>query len=729
MRMSGGVFGEYSAPKSHRARSETFRAKSTALSSSTRATATEIDFKKELINVWPLFYRSGDYTSVMWPVIDHDPYGMAVRPFYNHEGDEYSILFPLCAWNPVAGDGWFLTSWWNFKPKRTSFTILPFAHYTRTANEGDLWVTPLFRRTWSPRPLTRANRSRGFRTMALLAYYGETERKDAGGNDWIFESGDKWTEIRQELQYRFDGTDKPLPRDRAALTRFQDAAYAALPTVTRREWGFFPLLSVAHEPGKSQEKGPLRLFRRDARETGTEWDLLWKIGASYESGRVDLSRGIPWSNRSAHRTIKLPPLLSWFRHERHYHPDAHAKLDALRRLKNRSNPYDSVSFEERLPALRDDLKIIDPSLEFPRTVVGRRTLGLYVSDLARGLDYPSVDVYEGGVLPLFNYEFSDAETSWNSPILLTGRSVRGGGESSFWSVPLLTYVSRSPTKDVTTFAGPIGWYAKNTRGTRADKRVFGRDVQWAPEREMVAFEDDYALLGLYYHGRDSFQIVREGASLDDVEFVRTSLLRHAGIVDGHRRWRERLDTTRRQLAERKTPTRLDELRKAVAEEEARLEGERFDAEAARYATVTQEVRRLCAKLGFALPAVLPESKEAMATLAEKFVAAHTELRSIEDYGNGLFYRREVRSNGDRTWHWLHGLAGGERRGAREEMHVLHFIYRSRRDGNKSEKTIFPFVSIQKDGDDARWSFLWRFFAYERKDGKCRGSFLFIPFGD
>ena len=47
-----------------------------------------------LINLWPFFYRNNLYTSVFWPMIDSDPYGFAVRPFYNQEGNEYSILFP-----------------------------------------------------------------------------------------------------------------------------------------------------------------------------------------------------------------------------------------------------------------------------------------------------------------------------------------------------------------------------------------------------------------------------------------------------------------------------------------------------------------------------------------------------------------------------------------------------------------------------------------------------------
>lgn len=65
------------------------------------------------VNAWPLFARNNRYYSVLWPVFDSDPYGMAVRPFFNQEGHDYSVLFPLSAWNNCDGDGWVLTGFWN----------------------------------------------------------------------------------------------------------------------------------------------------------------------------------------------------------------------------------------------------------------------------------------------------------------------------------------------------------------------------------------------------------------------------------------------------------------------------------------------------------------------------------------------------------------------------------------------------------------------------------------
>lgn len=65
------------------------------------------------LNLWPLAYRDGKSTSVLWPVIDWDDRGFAVRPFYNREGRDQSVLFPLSAWNASKGQGWVTPVYWS----------------------------------------------------------------------------------------------------------------------------------------------------------------------------------------------------------------------------------------------------------------------------------------------------------------------------------------------------------------------------------------------------------------------------------------------------------------------------------------------------------------------------------------------------------------------------------------------------------------------------------------
>ena len=75
----------------------------------------KLNYDESQVNLWPLFYNKGNFNSVLWPLIDSDSKGFAVRPMYNQDGKEYSILFPLCAWNPVNGDGWAFNTYWDKK--------------------------------------------------------------------------------------------------------------------------------------------------------------------------------------------------------------------------------------------------------------------------------------------------------------------------------------------------------------------------------------------------------------------------------------------------------------------------------------------------------------------------------------------------------------------------------------------------------------------------------------
>ena len=150
MRTSGGVLSEYSAPKSARIRSEKYQRVSRELSSSVRSNKVKVSgLDDTLINIWPFFFRSNAYWTVLWPFIDCDPYGFAVRPFYNHEGDEYSVLFPLSAWNPVSKHGWVtLLAWTN-----SGFGFVPLTWQWKGGKEGGAYYTPLFIYNYDENPL------------------------------------------------------------------------------------------------------------------------------------------------------------------------------------------------------------------------------------------------------------------------------------------------------------------------------------------------------------------------------------------------------------------------------------------------------------------------------------------------------------------------------------------------------------------------------------------------
>jgi hypothetical protein len=122
----------YSAPKSSRISGGKF-------DDAVATLRTPVGLKDRQVNIWPFCTVNSRYVSILWPFIDWDDFGMAVRPFYNQEGNDRSILFPLSSWNTVDGDGWALNTYWN----EDCFGIFPLMHYGK--DPGDFWFAgPLF---------------------------------------------------------------------------------------------------------------------------------------------------------------------------------------------------------------------------------------------------------------------------------------------------------------------------------------------------------------------------------------------------------------------------------------------------------------------------------------------------------------------------------------------------------------------------------------------------------
>jgi hypothetical protein len=72
---------------------------------------TEEESSGNRVNAWPLFYQSGDRTSVLWPVTDFDSDGFAIRPLIAKDRNEWSLLWPLAGWDTPEYTGWFATAY------------------------------------------------------------------------------------------------------------------------------------------------------------------------------------------------------------------------------------------------------------------------------------------------------------------------------------------------------------------------------------------------------------------------------------------------------------------------------------------------------------------------------------------------------------------------------------------------------------------------------------------
>ena len=122
-----------------------------------------VGLKDRQVNVWPFCTVNSRYVSILWPFIDWDDFGMAIRPFFNQEGNDCSILFPLCAWNTVDGDGWALNTYWN----EDCYGSFPLFHIGK--EEDSFWyVGPVFG-------------ARGRNSFGLFPLFFYTDHKGSNG--------------------------------------------------------------------------------------------------------------------------------------------------------------------------------------------------------------------------------------------------------------------------------------------------------------------------------------------------------------------------------------------------------------------------------------------------------------------------------------------------------------------------------------------------------------------
>jgi len=99
-------------------------------------TEKETTLDTNRINTWPLLYKNDKAMSIVWPIMDFDKDGFAIRPVFNKDNNDYSILFPLCGWNPKDKDGWFIPACWD----KNYFAIIPVSRFGNGFNYlGPVW--------------------------------------------------------------------------------------------------------------------------------------------------------------------------------------------------------------------------------------------------------------------------------------------------------------------------------------------------------------------------------------------------------------------------------------------------------------------------------------------------------------------------------------------------------------------------------------------------------------
>jgi len=751
-RMSGGVFQEYSAPKSYRIRSQKFQAKTRALEKAGKADIGNVEGTP--VNVWPFFFSSDYYTSVLWPFIDWDQYGFAVRPFYNQEGDEHAVLFPLSAWNPVNGDGWLLLAAWN----RNGFGAVPFFWYHGVKDNFWYFAGPLLIRSKDGSPLTPRYYSRKNFTWLFPVYWRRADQVDNRFRDPICFR--KFTpDLKLLLAYRLAGTGIAVPNSEKELDRLRDDPETAkkLPKDEKTSFGIPLLFHASVEPRNTSWRALAYLIGGENSEKYFSWDVLGPFLARWR----DCQSGDRQWRRN--RLFLSCLLLTYFSH--YSSPLDSGRGKALHSLMDqrfpRSRKEDSAQFRRTaIPAINAELKKLDPAWQLPGSVKTREIYRLWLQDFftpeaVRRLDLPSRHNYSGGFLPLFWYDLDEGDETNRKNAFFSFAGLtwyeHGPVSSLFWSVPLLTYRSyqsfrSAPVTASETFwiAPPLIWYSSMKELTRNSRQIQPSETVWAPSKDCTVSRNDFSALGLYYHGEMAYYAAKPGVDHRVVDELRRRLPEY---LSSSIRFRKRSQSLSKEVdrlvkeaaaEERKLatstknserPNRIALLKKQLRVEEKWQELGNNTREWTKLQDKIEKLRREAEKIGFRIDAdALTEGKDVSADpWLDELFNKYTELRRQEDYGSGFFYRKEIFHNGDFHWRFMGFLAGGEKNGDREQCQVLQFFYRYRRNGRKMEKIYFPFVSIREDGTRRRFSFLGRVYQRTVSEGKTSGYFLFIPF--
>ncbi|MBR2344943.1 MAG: hypothetical protein IKA71_04070 [Lentisphaeria bacterium] len=712
VRMSGGVLDEYSAPSGIRIRSEKYQKVSRELSSSVRADKNAVaGMDDTLINIWPFFFCSNAYWSALWPFIDKDPYGFAIRPFYNHEGDDYSILFPLTAWNNASGNGWVLLWAWN----KNGCGLVPFNWQWQEKESGGSWLFPLWDSSYDHRKLYYRNRNDNLfwvqeqSSWIIPVYYSRGTQVDNGQWKWLFGSRFDNKQFRNEWNYRFAGK-REYPANAAALEKYRQEVFDKLPRIESKSFWIIPFYIGEYESNGDFLRRYFLLAGEQKTKEKYSFDVMGKLFGLYETSET-------------HTGFCSWALLSCF------DKAIYEKNSPLRQKFNNLSSlirYDRP-FSQQKPAMADALKAIDPALKLPETVVDYHTCNLYFAELRKKYDFPTGVRYEGLFFPFFKYTVDAEKSSWCVlPLLTWGK--RTGDGSEFFSLPLLSRIKTDKKSEKTEIFARLVYYSDSEYRMRRDYKVFDRNKRSVTGDQCSELHDIYALGGLFYRGKFGFNVVKGGYKAEDIETLRVSLKKLPGQ-------RSVLNKEQQQIVREtglndrwQTKGEIERLKKLIRYEELKIQTEKLHQRESAYMRDVNRAVEIAGKIGLKLDAATIGNKKSAEAAADRLLADYTELRFKEDIGNGLFFRREAFYNGDYNWHFLGIIAGGAKNGARESSHILHLLYRYRKEGNRSEKIIFPFISVVQDGDDSRFSVLWRVFSLSKRGSMISGHILFVSFG-
>ena len=737
-RLSGGVVDEYSAPSSYRLRSKKFQQVTPKISSPARSEKIQVaGLNDTLVNIWPFFFRSNAYWSVLWPFIDCDEYGFAVRPFYNQEGDDHSIFFPLSSWNTAEKSGWVLTGAWG--PGYAG--CLPM-FWTWNQKDGAFggYYTPLVFYWGDRAKLTNRYDFREYAynrfakndlsLFALLAYYSRGQEVYCGNKERLLQCSsdlsDKYNRKELQTQWRYlYGNTRPVPKNAQELEQVQQKIIDTLPKVDKVSYGFFPLFHRQTKSNGEYSNRFLLLFGNS--QTRTRYTGAYEYSADCAGLLLGEYTNTIYPRKdnhfSRHSKKSFFSLLLMSCYEKNLNYVSNDKLKLVQKLYN----YNHTPFEERKKEVTELLKKLNINQEIPPEVVDTDTLEAFVDKIKNSIELPTQESCLYTTLPLFWFSGNSKNSYWLLPALLSWGE-KTPYKETFSSIPLMTFAKTTAKHSWATILTPAVYYRSTDKRAPEDCPILSADEVMPPNRKCVEEMSQYAACGIFYRGRMAFNVTNGKVGAHTLEQIRNALLQFPAKYSRLREENKNINSETRRNDKWQTKTEIERLRKLIVYEELKIRRQKMQRDLDELNKLTLDTVELAKKIGFPLEkSTFEYSKTARAAAAE-LVKKYCTLKYHEDIGSGLWFQRKNFHNGDYRWHFMHILAGGSKTSERESEHILHLFYRYRREGSRSEALYFPFISHVKDGKDSRFSFLWRLFSISKRNNQTSGYIFFIPFG-
>jgi hypothetical protein len=723
----------------------------------------KIDYDESHVNLWPFFYNKGSFYSVLWPMIDSDWRGFAVRPFYNQDRNEYSILFPLSAWNPHNGDGWALNTYWK-KKYIGSFPLFHLGDEKKFNYILPVWWAD----DWKSFGIVGAGFSDKLNFVGPLWFNTEDScggifpifHQEGGKNGWLFPLYNyKNTKDRFYLNLIFGVLGRFAYSPEKSHYRFATAFY--INKYRNHYQGFLPLYYYQRKRNKKLLLTPLggSSWNREAENIST-----YILNAFYVNKRQNNYHGI----------VPLYYYENWNKQKLLVTPLGGYGWDAKTGDNSFVNVLGPLYFRSRNKKENTMLETFCWPLYINSKKPEERNIGSFPLfwytkgkndgsfNILGPLYYHSYDKLNDKsrylvLWPLSFYMKNKSETNFGSfPLFWSNKNNDRGflnilgpvyhhswkKDRSFYSVlwPLSFYSKGKYETDFGSF--PLFWYNKGKDSGFFNLLGLLWDYRWNERNWRVGsllmlggithqYYDDYGLPGETDPriimsgrcGRFCNNTLKEKFSFWVFPFYFYDKRKH--IAWKKRADRKSLDEVGRAL--QKLYQLNSRIRKPPKNDMSVIEPplkKLTDMTYVEHQIEINKVTPLLKKLD--VPVLDLTDNKAIEKTRQVIRDKYCTSADSKRISVPLLYSYDEFDD-DYKWDVFWFLANGKKEGGYEKISILRYLYCYEKSGGVVSRTIFPFMTYKSAPEKSKFSFLWRVFNYERKKDEVSGHILFIPF--